>query len=147
MVMGHALERAAQKLKVKDGKQNWRVLSGKKGPAALSKPSTKAAKVSGTPAEAATTLASLREIQQKLVHREGEDLGDFVEAAIAPFAQLFIRTDDFAKKIIGQWATVICRDVFGMKTCSKVLVKSYDRVSNLFLVRTHTSHPSPLAYR
>ena len=147
MVMGHALERAAQKLKVKDGKQNWRVLSGKKGPAALSKPSTKAAKVSGTPAEAATTLASLREIQQKLVHREGEDLGDFVEAAIAPFAQLFIRTDDFAKKIIGQWATVICRDEFGMKTCSKVLVKSYDRASNLFLVRTHTSHPSPLAYR
>eukprot|EP01043_Picozoa_sp_COSAG02_P045549 COSAG02_NODE_4178_length_5658_cov_2.011693_2_plen_992_part_00 len=138
-IMAQKMERAAQKLRVKDGKDSWRVLSGKKSPAVVSKKAVKSA--AGIAAETVQAMTAHKDLRQKREHREAEDLSDFFEAAITPFRKLFIATDDFAKEVTGQWATVVFRDMFQMKICAKVLIKAYDPKSNLFLVRTHTSCP------
>ena len=91
-------------------------------------------------------MTAHKELKHKKEHREAEDLCDFFEAAIAPFTKLFIATDDFAKEVTGQWATVVYRDMFQMKVCTKVLIKAYDPKSKLFLVRklilSALQHPS-----
>ena len=94
--------------------------------------------------EATVAHTVTREIKQKNIHREAEDLCNFFESAIVPFAKLFIDTDDFAMEVIGQWATVVYRDMFQMKICCKVLIKAYDYRSKLFLVCTHIFDPPPL---
>ena len=137
--MAHKLEKAAQKLRVKDGKDSWRVLSGKKSPTLTSQKAVRTA--AGIAADSAQVMTAHKELRQKREHREADDLCDFFEAALTPFMKLFIDTDNFAKQVTGQWATVIHRDMFQMKICTKILVKAFDPKSNLFLVRKRMSCP------
>jgi CRP-like cAMP-binding protein len=83
-----------------------------------------------------------RQLSERERVREGSDLCDFFEAALEPFARMYLETDNFAMRVTNQWATVEYRDIFQMKICAKVFVQAYDAKSQLFLVRIIIWHHS-----